>query len=107
MGALANAVALSEDATFRKWCVAAGAYQARLVILEPSTTPKHAVRHRLAVDVLVSPQILGDRLVAVVGTDPDVASKGGTTEAVGEALVLQKVGEAWTTLAELLYPAAA
>ena len=82
--------------------MAAGAYQARIVVTEPASTTDHDIRLQLAQNVLTSPNIVVDRLVTIVGTDPDVASKGNTPELVGEALVLSKVADVWTTLAKMM-----
>lgn len=104
MGALANAVVLLRDPDFRDWCLAAGAYQARVVITELGTVPDHDIRLRLAVDVLSCPEVVVDKLVTAIATDPDVAGKGSTTAAVGEALALSKTAAVWTTLAKIGYP---
>lgn len=101
---LPNAVALMRDVDFRDWLMAAGAYQARVVLGEPAATPDHAVRVKLAQDVLMSPEMLLDRLVNVVATDPEVAGRGVTPAVVGQPLILQKVADIWTSLARLSFP---
>lgn len=104
MGALANAVLLMDDPIFAKWCTTAGAYQARLILAEADNAPDHAIRLRLAHDVLAGPNIITANLVMLVGTDPEVAAKGSTPVAVTEDLVLAKVASVWTTLAKLRFP---
>lgn len=101
---LANAATLMRDETFRDWIMAAAVYQARQVIVEPDTTANHAIRERLAQDVIVSPAILVERLVNVIATDPDVAAKGNTVDLIGQTIILQKVAAIWTHLARLAYP---
>lgn len=101
---LPNAVALMKDQEWKDWLLAAAAYQARVVLQEPENTPDHPVRLRLAQDVLTSPQIVLERLVTVVSTDPEVAGKGKTATLVGQPLILQKVAGVWTALAKLAFP---
>lgn len=104
MGALANAALLLQDNTFRAWMTAAGAYQARQVVLEPDTTADHAIRLRLANDAIVSPTIVTDRLVTIIGTDPTIAAMGSSTTTLDENTVLNKVAGTWTTIAKMMYP---
>ena len=104
MGALANASALRHDPTFTEWVETAAAYQARLVITEDADTPDHDIRLRLARDAAVTPGVAAGLLVTIVATDPEVATKGETADAVGEALIIAKVAGAWTVLSHLIYP---
>ena len=104
MGALDNASKLIQDANFRAWMLAAGAYQARQVITEDPATADHAVRYLLAVEVIVEPQMVVDRLVTLVGTDPDIATQGSDTSTLSESTVLNKVSVIWTDLAKLIVP---
>lgn len=104
MGALANAAALIQDATFAQWMTAAAAYQARLVIGEPESTPDHAIRLVLAKEVAVSPHSAAARLVTIVGTDPAIAAQGDNPAAIPEADILAAVAAVWTTLAHLIHP---
>lgn len=104
MGALANAAILVSDPTFISWCVAAGAYQARQVILEADTVEDHKVRLHLAQNVITVPGMLSTSLVLLIGTDPAVASMGSTALLVSESVVIQKAAEVWTALAKVMYP---
>jgi hypothetical protein len=101
---LPNAVALMRSVDFRDWLLAAGAYQARVVLAEPDTTPLHDVRLKLAEEVLMSPAVIVDRLVNAIATDPEVAGKGQTPQAVTQALILKKVDLVWSALARMSYP---
>ena len=103
--ALSNAVTLMKDSEFRDWCVAAGAFQARAVVTEPLNTADHAVRLRLASDVLQNPYVLADRLVTVMATDTAIAEAGDNVNALDQTVFLNKVAQVWTPLAKLLYPA--
>lgn len=104
MGALANAATLLQDPIFRAWMTAAGAYQARQVISEDPATANHAVRLKLANDAVVTPGIVTDRLVTIIGTDPTIAAMGNSTATLDETTVLNKVAAAWTTIAQMMYP---
>ena len=76
MGALANAAILIKDTTFQDWCMAAAAYQARLVVLEDAATPDHQLRLDLATSVVNSPELYRTRFTTYIATDPTVAQKG-------------------------------
>lgn len=102
MGQLANAALLMTSPEFANWCAAAGAYQARLVILEPVGTADHVVRLKLANDVIRLPGVIAGLLVQIIATDPAVNILGGTAALVGEALVLSKTADVWTTLSKML-----
>lgn len=104
MGALANAAILISDQTFISWCVAAGAYQARQVVLEADTVADHKVRLHLAQNVITVPGMISNSITLVIATDPAVASMGSTALLVTEAVVLQKAAEVWTALAKVMYP---
>jgi hypothetical protein len=100
---LPNAVSLMRSTEFRDWIMAASVYQARLVFLEPSSTADHDVRMKMARDVISSPNILVERLTAIIAADPDVCSIGDTPQAVGQPVILQKVSDVWTPVAKYLY----
>lgn len=101
MGALANAAILIRNATFQDWCMASAAYQARQVIIEPETEPNHDARMSLATSVVANPINFRTRFTIYLATDPEVASKGSTPEAIGEAMVLDKVKNIWTMVSLL------
>lgn len=103
MGALANAAILVKDATFMDQCMAAAAYQARQVILEPDTTKDHASRLALATSVVADPLTFRTRFSVYIGTDPEVAVKGNTAALVGEQMILDKAAAIWTTVAKLSF----
>jgi hypothetical protein len=105
MGALANAAVLVKDPTFMDQCMAAAAYQARQVILEPDTTQDHASRLALATSVVADPLTFRTRFSVYIGTDPEVAAKGNTAALVGEQTILDKVAAIWTTVSKLGYTA--
>lgn len=106
MGALENATALRKDETFRDWIETGIAYQSRLVISEPSSTPDHAVRLELAVQAAVSPKMILDLMVTAVATNPAVASKGITVgpDGVTEQDILDNIAAVWTVVAQLTFP---
>lgn len=90
MGALANAATLIKDTTFQDWCMAAAAYQARLVVLESNNVPDHQLRFDLALSVVSFPENYRTRFTVYLATDPEVAVKGATAAAVTEATVLER-----------------
>jgi len=100
---LANATVLMRDADFRLWCLAASAYQARIVLTEPINTPDHDVRMRLAKDVINNPEVIVDKVVNIIATDPQIATLGQNVTAIGQAAMLSKIAEIWTPLAEVSY----
>lgn len=101
MGALDNASKLGKDATFRDWVTAAGCYVARNVAGESVDTPAHEARLGLAKAILNNPEVFVNRLVWVIASDPDVATKGATASLVGEQTVIDKVTASWTALSTL------
>lgn len=103
MGALSNAVTLRADPVWREWIITASAYQARVVLTEAESVPDHAVRARLARDVAFTPASVVDLMVTLVSTDPEVAAKGSTPDAITENTVLAKVAAVWTAVAKLLH----
>jgi hypothetical protein len=103
MGRLTNGATLMASQQFRDWLLVAAATTARTVVLEADTTPNHALRMRLAKEVIVSPQIVLDRLVTAVATDPDVSAQPPTFNEAAEPVVQAKVDGLWNKLAELMY----
>lgn len=101
MGALDNASKLIKDATFLDQCMAAAAYQARLVVLEADTVPDHPVRLALATSVVSDPTNYRTRFAVYIATDPAVASKGATAALVTEQTILDKTAEIWTMVSKL------
>ena len=101
---LPNAVVLMHSQEFHDWCMAAGVYQARLVISEGGTVTNHAIRLKMAQDVIVTPALIANQLVSLIATDPSVNSLGSDVTTIGQAVILQKVADVWTDLAKLLYP---
>lgn len=101
MGVLDNAAKLIKDVTFQDWCMAAAAYQARLVILEDASTPDHLDRLNLATSVVNNPDTFRSRFTVYVATDPSVSGKGATAALVTEATVLDKVATIWTTVSQV------
>lgn len=104
MESLANNVALREDPTFAKWCVAAAVTVACDVVAEPTTTENHHARWQLANEVLVNPDTVGARLRSLVGSNADVTAKGSTVEEIGSDLIIEKVRDFWDTIATIMYP---
>lgn len=105
MGALANATALRQDPTFRQWIETGIAYQSRLVISEPTSTPNHDIRLQLASQTAVSPKMILDLMVTAVATNPAVAVKGVTVgpTAVTEQDILDNIEAVWTVIAQLTF----
>jgi len=101
MGVLDNAAKLIKDATFLDQCMAAAAYQARLVVLEDPTTPDHQIRMDLAQNVILSPENYRTRFAIYLATDPAVSSKGATAALVTEATIIDKTAAIWTTVAQI------
>lgn len=102
MGAVANAVQLMSDFTFRQYCQAVSVYQARQVTQEAATVAKHTERLALAVKVLDNPDYVTGRMVAMLATKPEIASLGvtlGDGGAISEGVMLQAAADIWTTLA--------
>lgn len=100
---LANAVALMEDETFRKWIKAAIVYQSRLVITEPDTTADHPIRVALASIAAPLPERYLDMFVNTIAADPTVAGAGtqvGTQ--ITQTMILNKIEQVWTPVAKLL-----
>lgn len=104
MGALANATILRKDPDFASWVETAIAYTARVVITEPANTANHNVRLRLARDAAVTPGVILPIMISAVATDPAIATLGATCALVGEQNVIDKVGAAWTSVSQLLFP---
>lgn len=107
MGRLENGSMLMDGADadhFRRWLKVAAATTARGVVLEDAGTVDHAVRMRLAVEVMVSPDIVVDRLVTAVATDPQVTANPPTFNDAAETVIQSKVDGVWTTVAKLMYP---
>ena len=100
---LQNAVTLMGSEDFKSWITAASVYQARLVIMESSTTPDHEARLALAINVISTPNLIVGKLSSIVAADPQVASLGDTPQLIGQTVILQKVSDIWTTLAKLPY----
>lgn len=118
MGTLAKAAALLQDREWENWMMAAAVYQARAVVLEDATIADHAVRLRMATVVIGSPRAIVAQLSSVIATIPAIAStavvskdaEGRTVvdlSGVNENTVITEVANAWTKLAQLMYPAAA
>lgn len=103
MGRLQNGATLMASQQFRDWLLVAAATTARAVVLESPDTPDHEMRMRLAREVIVSPQIVLDRLVTAIPTDPDVSAQPPVFNDAAEVVVQTKVDQIWTKLAELMY----
>ena len=103
MGRLENGSILMSSQQFRNWLAVAAATTARSVVLEAANVPDHTLRMRLAREVLVSPQIVLDRLVAAIATDPDVSAQLPEFSEPAETVVQNKVDGIWTVLAHLMY----
>lgn len=104
MGAVANAVQLMGDYTFKQYCQAVAVYTARNVVSEPTNTANHSVRLSLALKVLDNPEYLTSRLVAVLATTPEIAGLGttiGDNQDISEGVIIQAAASAWTSLAQL------
>lgn len=103
MGRLSNGRAWMDSDIFKGWLLVAASTTSSVVISE-GPVPSHAVRERLARLVLVGPEIVLDRLVNLVGTDPDITANPPTFDEAAETLVQNKVNDRWTELATLMDP---
>ena len=103
-GPLQNAVLLMNDGTWRQWLTTAAAYNARLIYDESPTVEDHAVRYALALEVLITPQAITDRLVTLVSTDPTIAVQSGVPANLTESSIIDAVMKYWTALAKWKYP---
>lgn len=101
MGALDNASKLIKDVTFLDQCMAAAAFQARQVVLEPTSTPDHDARLAFATSVISDPLNFRTRFAVYIATDPAVAAKGATAALVTEQTIIDKAAEIWTTVSKL------
>jgi hypothetical protein len=110
MGRLENGSALMngpEAQHFRNWLKVAASTTARAVITADATElalPDHDRRLRLALEVAVVPDIVVDRLVTWVATDPQVSAQPPVFDAAAEIAVQSKVDGLWSKLAEVMYP---
>lgn len=103
---ITNVVSLRREADFNDWISAACVYQAHQVLIEADTVADHALRARLANDVILDPTVIAKRMVNIIATDSQVYNLGGTAVAVGQTLVLSKTAEYWTPMAKLVFGAA-
>ena len=101
MGALENAASLGRSNNWQDWVVAAAAYTARTVLLEPESTPDHEIRLKLAKIVISNPDFLKNRLTWILATTPSLAQRGNIPSEVGEANVIAEVAAIWTFLAQM------
>jgi hypothetical protein len=110
MGRLENGSALMngpESQHFRNWLKVAASTTARTVITAGPAElalPDHDRRLRLALEVAVVPDIVVDRLVTWVATDPQVADSVPVFNDASEVVVQNKVDGLWSKLAEVMYP---
>lgn len=104
MGAVANAAALMRNEDWRHYVTAAVVYQAVQVYTELVSVSDHAVRLRLALDVIAVPDLITTRMVSIVSTDPSIASLGSTLTDNHETALLTKVAQVWTDFAKTTYP---
>lgn len=102
MGAVANAVTLMGDFTFKQYCQAVCVYTATAVTQEAGTVNKHDERLALAVKVLDNPEYLTNRMVAMLATKQSIATLGttlGDGADISEAALIAGAADVWTTLA--------
>lgn len=104
MGAVANAGSLLTDPTWRNWVTAAAAFVAVEVYSEAPTTPDHAIRLRLALDVITVPNMVTDRLVTLCSVTQEIAALGGAPTANMEGLLITRIRALWTDIAKTTYP---
>jgi hypothetical protein len=104
MGALANASALMKSDEFRGLVMAAAVYTATTVLAEPSSTENYTSRRALAIEVLVNPQIITDRLVSILSGTPSIALTSSDPSQISDDLIITRAAEVWTALAEILFP---
>jgi hypothetical protein len=95
---------LMNDPTWRQYLTAAAAYTARLVYSEADTVPEHAKRYAMALEVLIRPDAITDRLVTLVSTDTDICTQSGVPANLTEQSILDNVMSYWTPIAQWKYP---
>jgi hypothetical protein len=103
MGALANSASLATSEEFRGLVRAASVYQATVVITEDSSTDSHDTRLALASEALVNPEVVLDRLVAVLASTPDIAAISGEASDIPDEMIIGRVAEAWTILSMMYF----
>lgn len=101
---VANAVVLLDSDVFYKWCKAASAYEARLVVTEDPTSPDHTARVALAQAVVNNPDRFAGTFVSVISADPAICGVGSDITVIGQGPLLTSISQSWTPLAKLLFP---
>jgi hypothetical protein len=104
MSAIDNAVALMADGAFLEKIKAVSVYQARNVVVEPVGTANHAVRMKLATDVIYNPQMYAVRFQNVLSCDDAICGPYSSSSAIPDSLLISKMAEVWTPLSNMMYP---
>jgi hypothetical protein len=103
MGAVSNAVALMADDSLLSMLKAVSVYVAREVIVEPSTTPSHDLRMRLAQQVIYNPSLYTTQFRDIIACDPDICSVAKSASEITDATLIEKMSEIWTPVSSMLY----
>lgn len=103
MGALANAAALMDSPVWRGLVKAAAIYQASKVMEEDVNVANHAKRRQLAEEVLNNPQLILDRLSAILAGTPSIATLSADPTQIPDNNIIQRTEQVWTNLAQIYY----
>lgn len=96
MGAITNASLLARDAAFQDRVVAATVGLARGVLAAGETNVYRAAYARA---IIQNPMTFADAFVWIIATDPEVSSRGATSESVDDDLLLIRVKLTWGFMA--------
>jgi hypothetical protein len=104
MSAIDNAVSLMADGTLLEKIKAVSVYQARAVAIEPVATAQHAVRMKLATDVIYNPVMHAVRFQNVLACDDAICGSYSSGSNIPDSLLISKMSDIWTPIAVMLYP---
>ena len=97
-----NAVALMSDPVLFDKVKAVSVFTARGVVIEAAATPNHAVRLGLAKVVIYDPNQHANRFQNIIACDDSVASAYTTGSAIPDNVLIQKMSDLWTPVAQML-----
>ena len=103
MSAIDNAVLLMNSSNLMSKLKAVSVYVARSVVVESNTVPNHDKRLQLAQTVVLNPAQHNVLLLNIIACDPDVCGPTGDANQITDALLIQKVSDIWTPLANMLH----
>ena len=94
-----NALSLIRSNEFLDMIMVGMVFQAREVFIEPTNTPEHEARLRMAQAVFGNPSVASDRMKNVIASDPEIAALGGEASDIPEELLDEKIAGVWTPFA--------